>query len=69
MHEHDRAEQGGTVPPVRWAEQATSDGARAGTLVTPRGSVPTPLFMPVATAATVKGVVIGRVSGTGAGMV
>lgn len=69
MHEHDRAEQGGAVPPVRWTEQATSDGARAGTLVTPRGSAPTPLFMPVATAATVKGVDIGRVAGTGARMV
>ncbi len=54
---------------MRWSQQATSDGARAGTLVTPRGAVPTPLFMPVATAATVKGVDIGRVAGTGAGMV
>ncbi|MFM7249067.1 MAG: tRNA guanosine(34) transglycosylase Tgt [Planctomycetaceae bacterium] len=49
--------------------EAASDGARAGTLVTPHGRVPTPLFMPVATAATVKGVDIGRVAGTGAGMV
>jgi len=47
-----------------------SDGpARAGTLTTPHGSVPTPLFMPVATAATVKGVDIGRVADTGAGMI
>ena len=69
MNDHDRAVQGGATPPVRWSQQATSDGARAGTLVTPRGEVPTPLFMPVATAATVKGVDIGRVAGTGAGMV
>lgn len=69
MNNHDRAVQGEAIPPVRWSQQATSDGARAGTLVTPRGAVPTPLFMPVATAATVKGVDIGRVAGTGAGMV
>ena len=69
MNDHDRAVQGEAIPPVRWTQQATSDGARAGTLVTPRGAVATPLFMPVATAATVKGVDIGRVAGTGAGMV
>jgi queuine tRNA-ribosyltransferase len=47
-----------------------ADGAaRAGMLTTPHGSVSTPLFMPVATAATVKGVDIGRVRETGAGMV
>jgi len=57
------------APPVSWIPEASSDGARAGTLVTPHGRVPTPLFMPVATAATVKGVDIGRVAGTGAGMV
>jgi queuine tRNA-ribosyltransferase len=44
-------------------------GARAGVLTTPHGSVPTPLFMPVATLASVKGVDIGRVAETGAGMV
>jgi queuine tRNA-ribosyltransferase len=44
-------------------------GPRAGVLTTPHGSVPTPLFMPVATLATVKGVDIGRVAETGAGMV
>ncbi len=69
MNDHDRAGQGVASPPVRWSQQATSDRARAGTLITPRGAVPTPLFMPVATAATVKGVDIGRVAGTGAGMV
>ncbi|MFM9196460.1 MAG: tRNA guanosine(34) transglycosylase Tgt [Planctomycetia bacterium] len=44
-------------------------GARAGVLTTPHGSVATPLFMPVATLASVKGVDIGRVAETGAGMV
>ena len=44
-------------------------GARAGVLSTPHGAVPTPLFMPVATLASVKGVDIGRVRETGAGMV
>lgn len=58
-----------TPEPVGWRLDAESDGARAGTLVTPRGEVPTPLFMPVATAATVKGVDICRVAGTGARMV
>ena len=48
---------------------ATDGQARAGTLTTPHGSVPTPLFMPVATAATVKGVDIGRVEETGAGVI
>jgi queuine tRNA-ribosyltransferase len=47
---------------------ATDGESRAGTLGTPHGSVPTPLFMPVATAATVKGVDIGRVRETDAGM-
>jgi queuine tRNA-ribosyltransferase len=31
-------------------------GARAGTLYTPHGAIPTPIFMPVGTQATVKGV-------------
>jgi len=48
--------------------EATDGAARAGTLATWHGSVPTPLFMPVATLASVKGVDIGRVAETGAGM-
>ena len=48
---------------------ATDEAARAGVLTTPHGSVNTPLFMPVATAGTVKGVDIGRVAETGAGMI
>ena len=49
--------------------EATDGAARAGTLATWHGSVPTPLFMPVATLASVKGVDIGRVAETGAGMI
>jgi queuine tRNA-ribosyltransferase len=56
-------------PGFTFTVQATDGLARAGTLTTPHGSVATPLFMPVATAATVKGVDIGRVAETGAGMV
>lgn len=43
-------------------------GPRAGRLITPHGEVATPLFMPVATLASVKGVDIGRVAETGAAM-
>jgi queuine tRNA-ribosyltransferase len=49
--------------------EAIDGAARAGSLATPHGTVPTPLFMPVATAATVKGVDIGRVRETGAGVI
>jgi queuine tRNA-ribosyltransferase len=49
--------------------EAVDGAARAATLTTPHGRVPTPLFMPVATLASVKGVDIGRVRETGAGMV
>jgi queuine tRNA-ribosyltransferase len=56
-------------PGFAFTVEASDGAARAGTLVTPHGGVPTPLFMPVATAATVKGVDIGRVAETGAGMV
>jgi queuine tRNA-ribosyltransferase len=55
-------------PGFSFALEATDGTARAGTLTTPHGRVPTPLFMPVGTAATVKGVDIGRVRETGAGM-
>ena len=56
-------------PGFSFALEATDGAARAGVLATPHGSVATPLFMPVATAATVKGIDIGRVRETGAGMV
>ena len=51
-----------------FALEAADGPARAGVLTTPHGRVATPLFMPVGTAATVKGVDIGRVAETGAGM-
>jgi queuine tRNA-ribosyltransferase len=56
-------------PGFSFTVDATDGAARAGVLETPHGSVPTPLFMPVATAATVKGVDIGRVRETGAGVI
>jgi queuine tRNA-ribosyltransferase len=55
-------------PGFAFTVETTDGAARAGVLTTPHGSVPTPLFMPVGTAATVKGVDIGRVAETGAGM-
>ena len=35
-------------------DQGSESGARAGTLTLPHGIVPTPVFMPVGTQATVK---------------
>ncbi|KPJ81315.1 MAG: queuine tRNA-ribosyltransferase [Gemmatimonas sp. SG8_23] len=43
--------------------------ARAGTFTTPHGEVPTPAFMPVGTAATVKGLIMEEVEALGARMV
>ena len=42
--------------------------ARAGVLVTPRGTVPTPVFMPVGTSGTVKGLDPERLAALGAGI-
>jgi queuine tRNA-ribosyltransferase len=51
-------------------ETVASDGAaRAGTLFTAHGSLPTPTFMPVGTAATVKAMTPEMVASTGAGIV
>jgi queuine tRNA-ribosyltransferase len=41
--------------PISFTLHATDSRARAGLLATPRGSVETPVFMPVGTQATVKG--------------
>jgi queuine tRNA-ribosyltransferase len=41
-------------PPVRFEVVATCGAARAGLLHTPHGTIPTPVFMPVGTQATVK---------------
>jgi queuine tRNA-ribosyltransferase len=40
---------------LHWKHQATDGRARAGVLHTAHGEVPTPVFMPVGTAGTVKG--------------
>ena len=40
-------------------DHVLESGARAGTLSLPRGKVPTPVFMPVGTQATVKGILPG----------
>lgn len=50
-------------------EAGGASGPRAGRLTTPHGTVDTPLFMPVGTLATVKGVDVGRLAETGAGIV
>lgn len=42
------------MKPVHYKLEANDGLARAGTLVTTRGEIPTPMFMPVGTAATVK---------------
>ncbi len=52
-----------------WTPHATDGAARAGTLHTAHGPVPTPTFMPVGTAATVKAMTADAVRSTGAGIV
>ncbi|MFC0408896.1 tRNA guanosine(34) transglycosylase Tgt [Roseomonas elaeocarpi] len=49
--------------------QATDGRARAGTLHTAHGEVPTPVFMPVGTAGTVKAMTADAVRATGARMI
>src|SRR5262249_41023131 len=49
--------------------QAESGQARAGTIVTARGAIPTPVFMPVGTQAAVKALSGADVADTGARMV
>lgn len=43
------------MKPVTWTPAAWEGAARAGVLRTPHGEVPTPVFMPVGTRASVKG--------------
>jgi queuine tRNA-ribosyltransferase len=52
--------------PFAFHLDATSDRARAGRVVTDHGEIPTPVFMPVGTQATVKGVTIEGIESTGA---
>jgi queuine tRNA-ribosyltransferase len=47
----------------------TFGGARMGRLVTPHGEVETPVFMPVGTAGTIRGVTPTQLRGTGATMI
>lgn len=49
--------------------QATDGAARTGVFTTPHGDVPTPMFMPVGTLATVKGLITEEVEALGAHMV
>ena len=48
---------------------ATDGAARTGTLETPRGTIRTPAFMPVGTAATIKAVYMDQVKETGADII
>lgn len=52
-----------------WHPVATDGAARAGTLATAHGDIPTPVFMPVGTAATVKAMTADAVRATGAPIV
>ncbi|AOX17456.1 tRNA guanosine(34) transglycosylase Tgt [Kozakia baliensis] len=54
---------------MRWIAEATCGQARAGHLHTAHGVVPTPTFMPVGTAGTVKAMTMDAVRSTGAGIV
>ncbi len=54
---------------LHWTAAATDGAARAGTLHTAHGAVPTPVFMPVGTAGTVKAMTADAVRSTGARMV
>ena len=52
--------------PVTWTLRAVDGAARAGTLHTPHGEVPTPVFMPVGTRASVKSLDASDLEGLGA---
>ncbi|HEY0420650.1 MAG TPA: tRNA guanosine(34) transglycosylase Tgt, partial [Acetobacteraceae bacterium] len=54
---------------LHWTQSATDGAARAGTLRTAHGEVPTPVFMPVGTAGTVKAMTADAVRATGARMI
>lgn len=54
---------------LHWTHSAGDGTARAGTLHTAHGEVPTPVFMPVGTAGTVKAMTADAVRSTGARMV
>ncbi|WP_424812411.1 tRNA guanosine(34) transglycosylase Tgt [Roseococcus sp. YIM B11640] len=54
---------------LHWKHHASAGRARAGVLHTAHGEVPTPVFMPVGTAGTVKAMTADAVRSTGARMV
>ena len=54
------------APPVSFQLISTDGAARRGQITTPHGSAQTPLFMPVATQATVKGLTFDEVKSLGA---
>ena len=54
------------MPPLHFAVTATAGAARLGTLALPHGSFATPMFMPVGTQATVKGVTPTQLRALGA---
>jgi queuine tRNA-ribosyltransferase len=54
---------------LSWKHEAQDGAARAGVLHTAHGEVPTPVFMPVGTAGTVKAMTADAVRATGARMV
>ena len=54
---------------LHWTASGADGGARAGVLHTAHGTVPTPVFMPVGTAGTVKAMTADSVRATGARMI
>ena len=59
----------GDAPVFRFSVSASDGAARTGVIATPRGDIRTPAFMPVGTAATVKGMLPESVRATGADIV
>jgi len=57
------------VSRIPFRVEATEGAARTGELVFPRGTIRTPAFMPVGTAATVKALYVDQVRATGADVV
>ncbi len=55
--------------PFAFRLEATSHGARAGTLVTDHCELPTPVFMPVGTQGTVKGTTVAGLRSTGSRLI
>src|SRR6266699_1107176 len=56
------------MPPLTFTLLATDGPARRGRLTTPHGPVETPMFMPVGTQATVKGLTPDQLRAAGATM-